>query len=277
MFRRDSNRNRSQAGSRSSSAAEKNRAASRPIGAGSGAGDFSGDPPRKGGKARKARKGRGGDSTSFVLYVEGPRDRDILSSWARRLDPGLARLVDDETVILGGRQPVRARDDFRKRTKSKKSQGKRFATPSLHGLIVLDRDHHTEADAAEAEALIAEEAGLELFVWGRRHIESYLLVPETLRRVLRVDEGDDRIERALRDSQETTEHEDASPLDAKRLLGTGGSLSEAFGVELRASEIARAMRVDELHDDVRALFGQIGRLSGIIDEGPEVVIRTPRP
>jgi len=176
-------------------------------------------------------------------------------------------------VILGGRQPVRARDDFRKRSKGK---------PDVRGLIVLDRDHHTQADAAEAEALVADEAGLELFVWGRRHIESYLLVPETLRRVLRVDEGDDRVERALRESQAQThdddpaERGDALPVHAKRMLGAGGSLSEAFGVELRAGEIAKAMRAEELHDDVRALFGQIGRLSGVVNEGPEIVIRTPR-
>jgi len=264
VFRRDSNLNRTQTGSRSSSAEGGSESDGRSVAS---------DRRSRRSNGRKGRNGGSRAKASFVLYVEGPRDRDILASWARRLDPSLARLVEDETVILGGRQPVRARDDFRKRSKGQSQ---------VRGLIVLDRDHHTKADAAEAEALVANEKGLELFVWGRRHIESYLLVPETLRRVLRVSEGDDRVERVLRDARADAEADfsagggEASPVHAKRLLGAGGSLSEAFGVELRAGEIAKAMRADELHDDVRSLFGQIGRLSGVVREGPEIVIRTPR-
>ena len=62
-------------------------------------------------------------------------------------------------------------------------------------------------------------------------------------------------------------------LHAKRFLGAGGSLSEALGVDLRAGEIARAMRAEELHADVRTVLGRIGALSGVALPQPEVVIR----
>jgi len=119
------------------------------------------------------------------LYVEGARDREILGCWARRLDVGLARYIEKNTVILGGRRPARAISDFRKRG---------GVDAGFSGLIVLDRDDHphaasgsvTPAENGDASTLSTgsarvedgtAEAGLELFVWGLRHIESYLLVP----------------------------------------------------------------------------------------------------
>jgi hypothetical protein len=62
-------------------------------------------------------------------------------------------------------------------------------------------------------------------------------------------------------------------LHAKRVLGAGGSLSEALGVELRAGDIARSMRTEDLHGDVHDLFDRIGTLSGVSPRDLEVVIR----
>lgn len=166
-------------------------------------------------------------------------------------------------MILGGRQPARALADFRKRG---------GAGAGLTGLVVLDRDHHA-LEAPDAH-LFSDEAGLEVFVWSLRHIESYLLVPAALRRVLRVAVDDPRVERALAD--EVAREEIASGADAlhaKRILGAGGSLSEALGTELRAGDIARAMRLEDLHEDVRMLLRRIGSLSGLVPKGPEVVVR----
>ena len=196
----------------------------------------------------------------FVLYVEGPRDREILETWARRIEPAVARCIVDRTVILGGRQPVRALEDFRKR-------GGRES--GWRGLVVLDRDHHLEDEVADsAPGDLAAEPGLELFVWGLRHIESYLLVPSAIRRLAAGFEGVDQLDALL-----AAELERDRSLHAKRFLGAGGSLSEALGVDLRAGEIARAMRADELHADVRTLLGRIGVLSGVALPQPEVVIR----
>src|SRR5262249_27853738 len=111
------------------------------------------------------------------LYVEGPGDRAILEAWAARLLPAAARRLFDSSVILGGRRPARALDHFRTR-------GGRRA------LCVLDRD-----DGAPAEGE-GEEPGLEFFTWGRRHIESYLLVASAIGRALRLQGEDGRGGRA---------------------------------------------------------------------------------
>jgi hypothetical protein len=220
-----------------------------------------------------------------VLYVEGARDREILGCWARRVDPGLARCIERNTVILGGRRPARAMDDFQKRG---------GAEAGYSGLIVLDRDHHDHHDHHDANPTQPEpDGGLELFVWSLRHIESYLLVPSAIRRMLRLGADDRTVERFIeshstQDAMATTKTKrearerssDAivsagvhDSLHAKRLLGAGGSLSEALGAELRAGDIARAMRIEDLHGDVHQLFDRIGMLSGVVSKGPEVLIR----
>jgi len=274
---------------------------------------------------RGARNGRRGDG-QFVLYVEGARDREILGCWARRVNSSLTRCIEENTVILGGRRPARAVEDFRKRG---------GVAAGYSGLIVLDRDDHPQMDFAAVSRDVnsmdevsmlgdsvsrsdasTEEAGLEMFVWSLRHIESYLLVPEAIRRMLGLEPDDRRVERSIAASTSLAgsnpsawakgmplppsngssnpsdrssrrlatpgmRRSDASPgrsgrtsLHAKRILGSGGSLSEALGTELRAGEIARAMRPEELHGDVHLLFDRIGTLSGLSRKGPEVVIRS---
>lgn len=202
---------------------------------------------------RRAEQGR------FVLYVEGPRDREILVCWARRVDRDLARVIDRHAVILGGRRPARALSDFRK------SGGD---AAGRKGIVVLDRDDHHSATIDAGLAELTHETGLDVFIWGRRHIESYLLVPAALRRLVGLDSDDRRIERFVEAAEE-----DAESLDAKRILGAGGSLAAVVGTELRAGEIARIMRPDELHSDVIDLFDRISRASGVANNRPEVVVR----
>jgi hypothetical protein len=237
-----------------------------------------------------------------VLYVEGARDREILGCWGRRIDPSFARCIERSTVILGGRQPARAVADFRKRG---------GAAAGLSGLIVLDRDHHSPLDEdppprvdgnagedfrVDTPRVLADtDAGLEVFVWGMRHIESYLLVPAAIRRMLGLAADDTLVERSIaetthphvdlpgRESDAVGREQSPDPfaraqqtVHAKRILGAGGSLSEALGVELNAGDIARAMRVEDLHRDVHSLFERIGSLSGIVPHGPQVVIRPSR-
>lgn len=157
-------------------------------------------------------------------------------------------------MILGGRQPARAVTDFRKRG---------GAAAGLAGLIVLDRDHHDQPPAAP------DESGLDLFVWSLRHIESYVLVPEAIRRLLRLAIDDQRIERFVADHALEGAH-------AKHILGARGLLAELLGTDLRAGEIARAMRPEELHVDIHDLFRQIGSRAGLAagTTAPEVVIRS---
>ena len=180
-----------------------------------------------------------GDPGSLFLYVEGPRDRSILRAWAHRLVPGHARALLAESVILGGRRPERALEHFRQRA------------AGSWGLCVLDRDDEDPPSSDGAD-------GLEFFTWGRRHIESYLLVPGAMRRAMGLSSSDHRLETAL--AAELPEPEDLQgwqSFDAKRLLGERGALAQALGRPLPLARIARCTRESELHADVHAVFGRL--------------------
>jgi hypothetical protein len=181
----------------------------------------------------------------FVLYVEGPRDRDILHAWAQRGSADMACAVGS-AVILGGRQPHRAVEHFR---------GVRATAPDARGLCVLDRDDASPGSRHEA---CPDEPGLGFFTWGRRHIESYLLVPAAVRRTVRGPKERFRVERFLREHLPALGDEAAyRSMDAKRLLEREGALARAVGHPLTGGRIARAMRSDELHADVVSLLARI--------------------
>jgi hypothetical protein len=194
--------------------------------------------------ARPARDELEESRGRFVLYVEGPRDRDILRAWAARLSPALAGDLVRSSVILGGRQPDRAVEHF---------QGIRAEAAAARAVCVLDRDDEPGAPAADDEA-----PGLEFFTWSRRHIESYLLVPAAIRRSLRDRGTDPRISRALERLVPAADDEDAlRDIDAKRLLSAQGALARAFGRPLQPGHLAREMFVGELHPDIRSLFDRM--------------------
>lgn len=178
----------------------------------------------------------------FVLYVEGPRDQSVLAAWARRVSPALARALADVTVILGGCQPARAAGHFR---------DVRGQHPEARGLVVLDRD----ADGAPRPRAVPE-PGLEYFTWARRHIESYLLVPEAIRRSLRLPPDDARIERFFRAAMPSDEV-GLGTIDAKRLFAVRGQLEQLVGRTVRPAAVARAMRTEELHRDALDLLARL--------------------
>jgi hypothetical protein len=180
-------------------------------------------------------------SDAFFLYVEGPRDREILRAWAYRLLPSLARRLMSSAVILGGRQPQRAVEHFRRRG---------GAAAGARGLCILDRD-----DGASSQPPCDVEAGLEFFTWSRRHIESYLLVPDALSRALCLGARAPRLSRLLGEHLPDPDDEAAfREVDAKRFLGPNGALPRALGRPVPLSGVARATRESELHPDVHRVF-----------------------
>jgi len=187
----------------------------------------------------------------FILYIEGPRDREILRAWAYRLQPALAARIIGAAVILGGRQPRRALEHF-------KSRG--GTASGARAVCLLDRDDGLgRAPSSEGEH------GLEFFTWTRRHIESYLLVPNALRRALCLDDGDTTLDRILRRHLPSADDERAiRDLDAKKLIGPKGVLTRELGRQVPLSGVARATRENELHPDVHALFG---RFHGLLAAG----------
>lgn len=189
----------------------------------------------------------------FVLYVEGARDREILRRWSHSVSPDLARAIERSAVILGGRQPGRATDHFARAVDD---------TPQTRAVCVLDRDNVPETNESEFD-------GLAFYTWKRRHIESYLLAPEAICRVIRAP-GDGRVERFFRDHVPDLSDERAlRDLDAKRLLGERGPLERSLGRSVGVGQIARAMRRTELHSEVVQLLEQIHVAAG---GRPEVAV-----
>ncbi len=118
-----------------------------------------------------------------------------------------------------------------------------------------------------------EEAGLEFFTWGRRHIESYLLVPDAISRVLARSDPGDRVGRELRRHLPPTGDESAyQDLDAKRIIGPRGPLSRTLGRQIPLARVARATRPPELHPDVHSFFATLRRELGLTDVQ---VLRSP--
>jgi len=190
--------------------------------------------------AGAGNEGRNG--ARFILYVEGPGDRSILRAWSYRLLPDLTRPAFRSAVILGGRRPARAIEHYRREREA----------GNVRALCVLDRDDESAARRPE------DEPGIEFFTWSRRHIESYLLVPDAILRAVDGSAADGRLQRMLRDHLPAAADESAlRDIDAKRLLGARGALHRALGRPLPLARIARATREPELHPDVHALFARI--------------------
>jgi hypothetical protein len=204
-------------------------------------------------RARTVREDPEHGSAPFVVFVEGPRDADVLAAWARRLSPALARALPDACVILGGRQPARAALHLDRL---------RAEGGPASGLCVLDAD----AGAPAASSHVA----LEVKIWRRRHIESYLLVPAAIERAART--RDTRLRRLL--AQELPEPGDERAFvsfDAKRFLGPKGPLARLLGRVLPAGAIARAMRAEEIHPEIREVCDRIAFGLGIRPVGVPVV------
>ncbi|HYB12193.1 MAG TPA: hypothetical protein VEG67_01910 [Myxococcota bacterium] len=201
-------------------------------------------------------------ASRFVLYVEGPSDREILRSWAWRVAPELARALVQAAVILGGRQPARAADHFR---------SIRAECAAARGLCVLDRD-----GSAASLPSASPEPGLEFFTWGRRHIESYLLVPDAILRAAGVPSEDLRQIRLVQRYLPPPHDEPAlREIHAKALLGEGGPLSRALGRPLSPVHIARQMDRRDLHPEVLDLLDRVA--AGLEGPSGEGTCRFPLP
>ncbi len=175
-------------------------------------------------------------SNQFFLYVEGPRDLELLTLWARQESPQLAKEVEKAGVILGGRQPDRASTHLGQR---------RHAS----GVCLLDRDEGLEV-------MPSETGGLRFHQWTRRHIESYLLVRRVLRAGLAPREDPHRLDRLIEEEVPESEAE-LRTIHAKRLLGAKGPFAKALGRTPDLRRVARCMRSDDLHTDIQALFSMV--------------------
>jgi hypothetical protein len=204
-------------------------------------------------RAKFEATGRG-----FALYVEGPRDRGLIEAWARRAEPALGRAVSRHTVILGGCRPARAAEHFR---------DLHGEDPHARAVCVLDRDLEDREPPASARV-----PGLEFYTWPRRHIESYLLVPDAIRRGARLPGDDAKIERFFRQTLPEDE-EGLRAVDAKRIFGRYGPLAACVGRSVPPVRVARAMRAEDFHADVHELLRRLREALGLRPTQPAVVLR----
>lgn len=187
----------------------------------------------------------------FFLYVEGPRDLELLTIWARQDSRELAKGLERVGVILGGRQPERAVRHLAENA-------------GASGVCLLDRD-------GGGEGIPDAVPGLRFFQWTRRHIEAYLLVPHALRAGLAPRDDPNRLDDVLRE-QIPKDEAALQELHAKQLLGNKGPFARALGRPPDLRRIARTMRSDDLHADIRTLFGLLREGLGLVT--PVVTYRT---
>ena len=193
-----------------------------------------------------------------ILFVEGAGDRAVIEGWARSVSPRFERAVRSATVILGGRQPARARRHL---------AAARREHPGLQGLCILDRDAVAGDDPQDSD-------GLQIRTWQRRHIESYLLDPEAIRKALRRRDHDGRLVRLLTDLFPAPDDAQAlRALHAKTLLGPNGPVAAAVGRAVPLGRVARAMRPDDHPAEVRQLLVRLAALVGHVPPTPVVTLR----
>lgn len=193
-------------------------------------------------------------SSRFALYVEGPRDRDVLRLFAQKLSPELARAMDSCVRILGGRQPERAAKLFERMVE----QAANVDGKAPRGLCILDRDDPERLGSAYPKQIHPQSSTLEFIVWKRRQIESYLLVPRAIRRCLAKHRHDPQVDRLLEAwLPDPNDESEFRRLNAKRVLGARGPIASYLGRPLRAQEIVRSMTPLEIHDDVKEVLVQV--------------------
>lgn len=193
-------------------------------------------------------------SRRFVLFVEGPRDRDVLRLFAQKLSPELARAMDSCVRILGGRQPDRAAELFGQMVE----QAARNNGEPPKGLCILDRDDPDRLGSAYPKNFDPEASELEFVIWKRRQIESYLLVPRAIGRCLARHGNHHQLDHLLEAwLPDPSDENEFRSLNAKQVLGARGPIASYLGRPLRAQEIVRGMTPLEIHDDIKAVLAHV--------------------
>ncbi len=196
-------------------------------------------------------------SLRFALYVEGPRDRDVLRLFAKKLSPELARAMDSCVCILGGRRPKRATELFG-RMVEKAAEDDRVAP---RGMCVLDRDDPLRLGNDPGSGFGGDNASkseLEFVVWKRRQIESYLLVPGAIRRCIPKHRDEPQLDHMLGSWLPDPGNEHAfRSLDAKKVIGACGPIADYLGRPLQAQEIVRNMTPLDIHTDVKEVLVRV--------------------
>ena len=206
----------------------------------------------------------------MVLYTEGTTDFEILRIWASVLGKDVSVFDRLPLHVLGTRDPKQAREHF---------SGVKSFRSDIEGVCVLDPDKDPEALYSSIEHL--KEDALEYFVWKRRHLESYLLVPEAIGRAMAGHESpllQDQVAGAFRDflkepprallfPDQVTDYRSLAidwmkDFDAKRVIFSPDPTDKSFVVsqgfpDITPQHVAQAMLPSEIHRDVIDLIDRL--------------------
>jgi hypothetical protein len=213
----------------------------------------------------------------LLVYVEGETDEELLRAWAEVLAlgsgfDGLRQAMTQVAFVpMGGGDA-----ETMKERADRHFRGAKLLSADAERVMVLDRNQRRWDPALEDNPVLR--------VWRRRHIENYLLNPEVWKRAA----GDefpllsanlvDQLFREqgflsafdwLSDTAEVLLATDAKRLlfDAREERGDGFDALNARlyqeGIVLTRADVARAMRAEEIHPDVRQVLALIQEKAGI--------------
>lgn len=206
-----------------------------------------------------------------ILYVEGRMDLDILRAWARALNHRaqdlLQRAFWRPTVWepRSGAEGVKAQDHY---------EVLKMVRDDLPGLVLIDGDANPNIKSTSITG-----KGIQRLRWNRYEIESYLLHPESLKRFVALQVGEEAAAPHLQDLQRHFEENYPPPFlknlleDIPYLRNTKARTEllppalEAAGLPgfpyTRYHEIASVMNPDEIHPEVTDKLNKIMEAFGL--------------
>jgi hypothetical protein len=206
-----------------------------------------------------------------ILYVEGRTDLDILRAWAKALNhPAqdlLQRVFWKPTVweTRSGAEGVKAQDHY---------EVLKMVRDDLPGLVLIDGDAHPSIQSTPITG-----QGLQRLRWKRYVIESYLLHPESLKRFVVLQVGEEAAGPHLQDLQRHFEENYPpaflkNPLEDIPYLRNTKARTELLPPALDAAglpgfpytryhESAAVMKPEEIHPEVTDKLNKIMEAFGL--------------
>jgi len=218
----------------------------------------------------------------LIIYVEGETDEECLRGWAEALagDPNFTSLKESMKAVAfvhlsgGSAESMLERAD-------KHFRGCKLLSESAQRLMVLDRND------GKWQNRVAQDPSL--LVWKKKHIESYLLVPSAWKRAaaraaeqtfeLATVSLENMVDTFFREQAGGAEINWLNPtqqafqdIDAKKMLFDARQIPDGYnalasrlydtpmgGVQVLVgrSDVALAMKPEEIHDDVKVVFRTI--------------------
>jgi AAA domain, putative AbiEii toxin, Type IV TA system len=218
----------------------------------------------------------------LIIYVEGETDEECLRGWAEALaeDSNFASLKESMKAVAFVYLAGGSADSMLEQA-DKHFRGCKLLSASAQRLMILDRND------GKWQNRIAQDTSL--MVWRKKHIESYLLVPSAWKRAasgaaeqifeLATASLENTVDTFFQEQSGGAEINWLNPtqqafldIDAKKMLFDARKITDGYNalasrlydtpmggipVLVGRRDVALAMKLDEIHDDVKAVFRTI--------------------